>query len=164
MPLPSGISRPPYAWGDFKITPKNICFSPLDHQVKTNALIRDDFIAAGFLDTFYASLVEIASDEKTHVEFLTTTLGSAAVAAVTACNYSFPSTNTRPIRRPSLRPRRRRRERLRESPLVQSISQSLHLFLSISSTSTPTPARRRRLHPLQTLPHRHRLRLRNLAE
>jgi hypothetical protein len=38
-----------------------------------------DFIKVGFLDPFYANLQEISSDETTHVNFLTSALGSAAV-------------------------------------------------------------------------------------
>lgn len=48
------------------------------------------FITAGFPDPFYANLEEISYDEDTHVSFLTTALGSAAVAE---CTYSFPSTD-----------------------------------------------------------------------
>lgn len=51
---------------------------------------QQDFINAGFADPFYANLMEISSDETTHVSFLTTALGSAAVAE---CTYSFPSTD-----------------------------------------------------------------------
>lgn len=49
-----------------------------------------DFVAAGFADPFYANLMEVSSDETTHVSFLTTALGSAAVAE---CTYAFPSTD-----------------------------------------------------------------------
>lgn len=45
-----------------------------------------DFIAAGFPDPFYANLMEVSSDEKTHVAFLSGALGAAAVAE---CTYSF---------------------------------------------------------------------------
>lgn len=48
------------------------------------------FAAAGYDATFYKNLQEISSDEKTHVAFLTSALGSAAVAE---CTYSFPSTD-----------------------------------------------------------------------
>jgi hypothetical protein len=51
---------------------------------------QEDFVNAGFADPFYANLKEIASDEKTHVAFLTKALGAAAVAE---CIYSFPSTD-----------------------------------------------------------------------
>jgi hypothetical protein len=49
-----------------------------------------EFIAAGFADTFYDNLKEISYDETTHVSFLTTALGDAAVEE---CTYSFPSTD-----------------------------------------------------------------------
>lgn len=49
-----------------------------------------EFIAAGYADPFYTNLQEVASDEATHVTFLATALGSAAVAE---CIYDFPSTD-----------------------------------------------------------------------
>lgn len=48
------------------------------------------FVAAGFADPFYDNLCEVSKDETTHVSFLTTALGSAAVAE---CTYDFPSTD-----------------------------------------------------------------------
>jgi len=48
------------------------------------------FIDAGFDDPFYDNLKEVSSDETTHVSFLTTALGSMAVAE---CTYSFPATD-----------------------------------------------------------------------
>ncbi|KUJ23325.1 Ferritin/ribonucleotide reductase-like protein [Mollisia scopiformis] len=49
-----------------------------------------EFIAAGFADPFYDNLKEISFDETTHVSFLSTALGAAAVEE---CTYSFPSTD-----------------------------------------------------------------------
>lgn len=51
---------------------------------------QQEFITAGFLDPFYDNLMEVSKDETTHVSFLSTALGSAAVAE---CTYSFPSTD-----------------------------------------------------------------------
>lgn len=51
-----------------------------------------DFIAAGFPDPFYDNLKEISYDETTHVSFLSTALGAAAVEE---CTYSFPSTDAK---------------------------------------------------------------------
>lgn len=39
-----------------------------------NNYTREDFVKAGFKDSFYVNLQEIASDEKTHVSFLTQAL------------------------------------------------------------------------------------------
>ncbi|KAJ5979602.1 hypothetical protein N7481_006900 [Penicillium waksmanii] len=39
-----------------------------------NNYTREDFVKAGFKDPFYANLQEVASDEKTHVAFLTQAL------------------------------------------------------------------------------------------
>lgn len=35
---------------------------------------QQDFISAGYMDPFYANLQSIASDEQTHVQFLTSAL------------------------------------------------------------------------------------------
>lgn len=51
---------------------------------------QEDFVNAGFADPFYDNLMEVSSDETTHVSFLTTALGSAAVAE---CTYNFPYTD-----------------------------------------------------------------------
>jgi len=49
-----------------------------------------EFVAAGFADPFHANLKKVSFDESTHVGFLTTALGTAAVEK---CTYSFPSTD-----------------------------------------------------------------------
>ncbi|KAJ5204233.1 uncharacterized protein N7498_005112 [Penicillium cinerascens] len=54
---------------------------------------REDFVRAGFKDPFYRNLQEVASDEKTHVAFLTKALTAAGASPVKRCSYSFPSTN-----------------------------------------------------------------------
>ncbi|KAJ5623656.1 hypothetical protein N7490_012261 [Penicillium lividum] len=51
------------------------------------------FLNAGFPDPFYANLQEVASDEQTHVAFLTSALNAAGFPAVAQCSYSFPATD-----------------------------------------------------------------------
>ncbi|ORY82523.1 ferritin-like domain-domain-containing protein [Protomyces lactucae-debilis] len=48
-----------------------------------------DFLAAGFSLNFYDNLKKIASDEATHVNFLTAALKSAGIAATGECMYNF---------------------------------------------------------------------------
>ncbi|KAJ6089443.1 hypothetical protein N7467_004659 [Penicillium canescens] len=54
---------------------------------------QEDFVKAGMNDPFYANLQEVASDEKSHVEFLTSALKAAGASPVAACTYNFPSTD-----------------------------------------------------------------------
>jgi hypothetical protein len=54
-----------------------------------------DFIAAGFPDPFYANLLEVALDERTHVSFLTSALSAAGITPVAECTYSFPTTDVK---------------------------------------------------------------------
>ncbi|KAJ5626016.1 hypothetical protein N7510_002325 [Penicillium lagena] len=51
------------------------------------------FLSAGFPDPFYSNLQQVASDEQTHVQFLTSALGAAGAPAVAQCNYTFPATD-----------------------------------------------------------------------
>ncbi|KAJ5261082.1 hypothetical protein N7478_011677 [Penicillium angulare] len=51
------------------------------------------FMNAGFPDPFYANLQEVASDEHTHVTFLTSALNAVGSPAVAQCNYAFPATD-----------------------------------------------------------------------
>ncbi|KAJ5719710.1 hypothetical protein N7493_007288, partial [Penicillium malachiteum] len=53
----------------------------------------DAFLNAGFPDPFYANLQEVASDEQTHVAFLTSVLNAVGSPAVAQCSYSFPATD-----------------------------------------------------------------------
>ena len=54
-----------------------------------------DFAAAGYDGTVYDNFLEIAADEKDHVDFLTTTLQSVGGATVPECVYSFPVTDVK---------------------------------------------------------------------
>ncbi|KAI9885720.1 MAG: 26S proteasome regulatory subunit 6B [Watsoniomyces obsoletus] len=54
-----------------------------------------DFIAAGFEDPFYENLKEVARDEETHVEFLSSALVAAGAKPVSEATYSFPSTDAK---------------------------------------------------------------------
>ncbi|KAJ6095335.1 hypothetical protein N7486_006081 [Penicillium sp. IBT 16267x] len=54
-----------------------------------------DFVNAGFQDPFYANLKEVASDELTHVSFLSQALAAAGASPVAQCNYTFPSTDVK---------------------------------------------------------------------
>lgn len=51
------------------------------------------FANAGFGASFYNNLKEIASDEATHVSFLTGALTGAGYNATAACTYNFPYSN-----------------------------------------------------------------------
>lgn len=51
------------------------------------------FADAGFNGSFYKNLMEISSDEKTHVTFLTTALNAAGYTPVEACTYAFGVTD-----------------------------------------------------------------------
>lgn len=52
-----------------------------------------DFIAAGFLDPFYANLQAIYRDEQSHVAFLTSALLAAGVEPTSELEYEFPYTD-----------------------------------------------------------------------
>ncbi|KAJ5751912.1 ferritin-like domain-containing protein [Penicillium odoratum] len=52
-----------------------------------------DFVNAGYADPFYDNLLRVASDEKTHVSFLTSALEAAGAPATAECTYAFPSTD-----------------------------------------------------------------------
>ncbi|OQE38004.1 hypothetical protein PENCOP_c009G03095 [Penicillium coprophilum] len=54
---------------------------------------QEDFVKAGMKDPFYTNLKEVASDEKQHVDFLTSALKAAGASPVAACTYNFPSTD-----------------------------------------------------------------------
>ncbi|KAH8205161.1 hypothetical protein TruAng_000726 [Truncatella angustata] len=53
----------------------------------------EDFAAAGFDATFYSNLKEVASDEKSHVDFLTSGLTAAGAVPVAECTYDFGYTD-----------------------------------------------------------------------
>jgi len=52
-----------------------------------------EFAAAGFDSTFYANLLEVSSDETTHVSFLTKALTAAGAPATAECVYAFGVTD-----------------------------------------------------------------------
>ncbi|BFZ57857.1 hypothetical protein PYCC9005_004912 [Savitreella phatthalungensis] len=54
-----------------------------------------DFTAAGFPASFHRNLREIASDERSHVAFLTAGLQQAGALPVAECSYKFPYTDVR---------------------------------------------------------------------
>lgn len=54
---------------------------------------QQQFANAGFNAAFYDNLKVIASDEATHVEFLTGALQAVNITPVAACNYDFPYTS-----------------------------------------------------------------------
>lgn len=54
---------------------------------------QQDFASAGFDATFYANLKEIASDEASHVSFLTSGLTAAGATPVAECTYDFGYTD-----------------------------------------------------------------------
>lgn len=54
---------------------------------------QETFAAAGFDATFYNNLMEISSDEQTHVAFLTSSLIAAGATPVQECTYAFGATD-----------------------------------------------------------------------
>lgn len=52
-----------------------------------------EFVAAGFLDPFYANLQAVCFDEQSHVVFLTLALLAAAVEPTGELEYEFPYTD-----------------------------------------------------------------------
>ncbi|KAL2069180.1 hypothetical protein VTL71DRAFT_15518 [Oculimacula yallundae] len=62
------------------------------YQEGLSKFSRADFVNAGFADPFYDNLKVIASDEETHVAFLS---GALAGAAVNEATYSFPYTDVK---------------------------------------------------------------------
>lgn len=68
------------------------CKQHLEDNFYSNALQKfkqDDFTKAGF-GGLYPVLQQVARDESTHVEFLTSALSAAGATPVEACNYTFP--------------------------------------------------------------------------
>ncbi|KAI9838762.1 MAG: hypothetical protein M1837_002328 [Sclerophora amabilis] len=54
---------------------------------------QQQFADAGFDETFYKQLTVVASDEKTHVDFLTKAITAAGKTPVQECTYNFPVTD-----------------------------------------------------------------------
>lgn len=54
---------------------------------------REAFVAAGFEDPFYDNLVNIYSDEQTHVDSIRTALEAAGVTPTEELQYCFPATD-----------------------------------------------------------------------
>lgn len=53
----------------------------------------EDFQKAGYGATYYNNLKYIASDEQSHVQFLSSALTAAGATPVAACQYNFPYTD-----------------------------------------------------------------------
>lgn len=53
------------------------------------------FVAAGYADPFYKNLMEIYSDEQTHVSFLSGALSAAGVTPTVELQYTFGVTDPR---------------------------------------------------------------------
>jgi len=53
----------------------------------------DDFVKAGFEESFYANLQEIYFDEQTHVSFLSGALTAAKITPTVELQYNFPYTD-----------------------------------------------------------------------
>ncbi|KAI9805014.1 MAG: hypothetical protein M1833_006317 [Piccolia ochrophora] len=55
----------------------------------------EQFIEAGFDETFFTNIQTISSDEQTHVDFITKALTDLGIAPVKECTYSFPVTDVK---------------------------------------------------------------------
>jgi len=53
----------------------------------------DQFAAAGFDQTTYNNILEVARDEANHVDFLTSAITTAGGVPVQECTYAFPATD-----------------------------------------------------------------------
>lgn len=56
---------------------------------------QQQFIDAGFKDPFYTNLLEVAQDEKDHVDFISKAITAAGGKPVHEATYSFPSTDVK---------------------------------------------------------------------
>jgi hypothetical protein len=65
------------------------------YKIGVSKFSQADFVAAGFADPFYANLVEVASDEQTHVSFLAAAISSACPCTVKQASYAFGVTSVK---------------------------------------------------------------------
>ncbi|KAI9809344.1 MAG: hypothetical protein M1825_002636 [Sarcosagium campestre] len=56
---------------------------------------QEDFISAGFDETFFKNIQTVAGDEAAHVDFLTKALTAAGGKPVEPCTYAFPVTDVK---------------------------------------------------------------------